>query len=335
MYSFPSTSQIRAPSPRAATTGSPPTERNARTGEFTPPGNSSRARAIMSFASTLPAVATDRYLPDWKLAMRAALLGRIRGQGDADQRRLKIIVVDDFFDSDFRDRAGREHLVDVRDAIDVVRLPWQPCLRCPSLGVDAIDHRQCRASGARFIAVCRYATLDFGQPLESLALNGLVNVVGVLRRARALLRRIGECADALELHLLQKLEKLLELLLGLTREPDDAGGADRDVGNCIAEFPDALANRPLALGPAHAREHRVRAVLDWHVEIWKYSRFSRHDFQQSVGNSRRVKIEHPDPRDRRLGNQRLEQVGQLFPIADIAPVVRQILRHQIQFARAL
>src|SRR5437870_10943051 len=38
MYSFPSTSQIRTPSPRATKKGSPPTLRNARTGELTPPG---------------------------------------------------------------------------------------------------------------------------------------------------------------------------------------------------------------------------------------------------------------------------------------------------------
>ena len=48
MYSLPSASQIRAPSPRAATIGSPPTPRNALTGEFTPPGKISRARAITS-----------------------------------------------------------------------------------------------------------------------------------------------------------------------------------------------------------------------------------------------------------------------------------------------
>src|SRR5213080_4423916 len=38
MYSFPSTSQILVPSARATTNGSPPTLRNARTGELTPPG---------------------------------------------------------------------------------------------------------------------------------------------------------------------------------------------------------------------------------------------------------------------------------------------------------
>src|SRR2546430_17300373 len=38
MYSFPSTSQIFAPAARSTKKGSPPTLRNARTGELTPPG---------------------------------------------------------------------------------------------------------------------------------------------------------------------------------------------------------------------------------------------------------------------------------------------------------
>src|SRR5581483_175842 len=38
MYSFSSASQICDPLPRTINGGSPPTDRNARTGEFTPPG---------------------------------------------------------------------------------------------------------------------------------------------------------------------------------------------------------------------------------------------------------------------------------------------------------
>src|SRR6476646_4008422 len=48
MYSFPSASQIFAPSPRSTTNGSPPTPRNARTGELTPPGKRSAARRMIS-----------------------------------------------------------------------------------------------------------------------------------------------------------------------------------------------------------------------------------------------------------------------------------------------
>src|SRR5215216_3889081 len=97
MYSLPSASQIRAPSPRAATIGSPPTPRNARTGEFTPPGNSSRARAITSADRTLSPVTADRHLLDGKLA-RNATIRRGSSERDTDHRRLEIVVVDDFFD---------------------------------------------------------------------------------------------------------------------------------------------------------------------------------------------------------------------------------------------
>src|SRR6202007_2320996 len=45
MYSFPSTSQICEPLPRSMKRGVPPTERNARTGEFTPPGMTFWARS--------------------------------------------------------------------------------------------------------------------------------------------------------------------------------------------------------------------------------------------------------------------------------------------------
>ena len=45
MYELPSTSMSREPSPRAMNLGVPPTPRNARTGEFTPPGVTFWARA--------------------------------------------------------------------------------------------------------------------------------------------------------------------------------------------------------------------------------------------------------------------------------------------------
>src|SRR5215831_16344783 len=45
MYSRPSASQIRLPSPRSMKGGVPPTARNARTGEFTPPGMVLRERS--------------------------------------------------------------------------------------------------------------------------------------------------------------------------------------------------------------------------------------------------------------------------------------------------
>src|SRR5882672_1499909 len=45
MYSRPSASQMRLPAPRSMNGGTPPTARNARTGEFTPPGMILRERS--------------------------------------------------------------------------------------------------------------------------------------------------------------------------------------------------------------------------------------------------------------------------------------------------
>src|SRR5512133_1743308 len=45
MYSLPSTSQMWAPLARPMNSGSPPTERKARTGELTPPGMDFFARS--------------------------------------------------------------------------------------------------------------------------------------------------------------------------------------------------------------------------------------------------------------------------------------------------
>src|SRR4051812_48672150 len=52
MYSLPSTSTSREPCPLATKIGSRPIERIARTGEFTPPGSTARARlnsSVLSF----------------------------------------------------------------------------------------------------------------------------------------------------------------------------------------------------------------------------------------------------------------------------------------------
>src|SRR5271168_2759679 len=48
MYSFPSASKMREPSPRAIKSGDPPTPRKARTGELTPPGINFWAQAKRS-----------------------------------------------------------------------------------------------------------------------------------------------------------------------------------------------------------------------------------------------------------------------------------------------
>src|ERR1700681_2038823 len=217
MYYFPSASQIRAPSPRAATTGSPPTPRNARTGEFTPPGKSSRARAMISADRTLATVAADRHLLDWKLAgdtLHSRSTGR---QSNANNGRLKIVVVHNFFDCHLGDRARRQRFIELSHAVDVIGLPREPRLGCPALGVASIDDRHRGAANSRLVFLRRDRALKLREPFEALPLHGLVHIIGILRSTGSFLGRIREGADSLELHLLQEFQKLVELLLGLSR----------------------------------------------------------------------------------------------------------------------
>src|SRR4051812_29679649 len=53
MYSFASRSQRYAPMPRTMVGGSPPTDLNARTGEFTPPGMTRSARSWAAWESSV------------------------------------------------------------------------------------------------------------------------------------------------------------------------------------------------------------------------------------------------------------------------------------------
>src|SRR5688500_3493359 len=100
MYSFPSASQILAPSPLAATTGSPPTPRKARTGEFTPPGNRSRDLRRIS-AERSAAIGADCRHGKIASCRPGECQGRARDAGD--ERRLEIVIIDDFDSGNVRE----------------------------------------------------------------------------------------------------------------------------------------------------------------------------------------------------------------------------------------
>src|SRR5258708_108667 len=120
MYSLPSTSQMRAPSPRSTTNGSPPTPWKARTGELTPPGKSSRARAIsacdrvVSCCSNCSVMMSSAEAPD-RGAHHGQRARRAYGRGtrhvdDAQHRGAEVHVVLDRLDHRVHDRAGLQPL---------------------------------------------------------------------------------------------------------------------------------------------------------------------------------------------------------------------------------
>src|SRR4051812_10864024 len=111
------------PSPRARTNGSPPTPRNARTGELTPPGNSSRARDMISFERfpslmRSPAEAADRS-HDGKRPR--TLWRRTRCRRDPDEGRREVDVFHDVVERDVDERPRKNRVRcagHVGDAVD-------------------------------------------------------------------------------------------------------------------------------------------------------------------------------------------------------------------------
>src|SRR6185503_6465922 len=137
MYSLPSASQIRAPSPFAATTGSPPTPRNARTGEFTPPGNNEldRRRISADRSAAIAAHGGKRQRP-------SHCQGRYhrRGYDPSNDRCPEIVIVDNFLRRDVGEFSRHKRLVDECHSVDVVGLPRKSS-DSMSILVDAIDNQ--------------------------------------------------------------------------------------------------------------------------------------------------------------------------------------------------
>src|SRR5580693_429663 len=82
MYSFSSASQMCEPLPRTINGGSPPTEPNARTGEFTPPGIMLSARCCKRRdCSTFREGVDGIEAPHFDLSSRASVLCAARDLG--------------------------------------------------------------------------------------------------------------------------------------------------------------------------------------------------------------------------------------------------------------
>ena len=101
-----------------------------------------------------------------------------------------------------------------------------------------------------------------------------------------------------ELLLLDEVEELIELVLGLAGEAHDEGGPEDGVRDRAADDLDALAGlgEPRAL---HALEHRVRAMLERHVEVGDDVREAGHRFCQPRRDAPGVGVHQADPRDLR------------------------------------
>src|SRR3954469_2799230 len=179
MYRLPSTSTISAPSPRAMKIGSRPIARMARTGEFTPPGSSARARSNSSVLS-FPALEVvgeveeaDLLELGRRVERRALVHAGVLGDGVEDRVALLLrAAVRHREDAVGPVRVGRP-LVAVRDAAE--RGHPLAVLELLALGHLPDAHAVGREAGApveedRRDAAQQLALLHAGEVLEQLGL---------------------------------------------------------------------------------------------------------------------------------------------------------------------
>src|SRR5947208_6002661 len=99
----------------------------------------------------------------------------------------------------------------------------------------------------------RDRALHLEQLLQALALHGVGDVVRVLGRAGALLGRVGEAAEPVELRLLEKGQQLPEIVVRFAGKAHQTGRADREVRN--------RPPQPAELVPQRARSEEHTSEL--------------------------------------------------------------------------
>ena len=123
-------------------------------------------------------------------------------------------------------------------------------------------------------------------------------------------------------------ERLLEVLFGLAREPDDDVGGDggvRDAGANAVEDAEELLG---PVGPPHRLEDAVGTRLQRHVQLRHDGGRLGHGVDDVVGERRRVRAREADalePVDPAGG---AEQLAERLPVAELDPVGVDVLAEQ-------
>ena len=131
----------------------------------------------------------------------------------------------------------------------------------------ALDEHLLDPADARLVALAGEPLRQLDEPLHALDLQLVRHLVGHRRGLGARARRVDERERAVVADLLDHLERLAEVVLGLAGEADDDVGAEREVGDRRAHL---LGEREIALArvrAAHRLEDPRRAGLERQVHV--------------------------------------------------------------------
>ena len=116
---------------------------------------------------------------------------------------------------------------------------------------------------------------DLDQSLEPLVLDLVGHLVGQRGRLGAVAGRVDEREGAVVAHLLDDLERLREVVLGLAREADDDVRPERDARDRGAQLVDEGEVAVAVVGAAHRLQDPARAGLQRQVDVTRRRRRTR------------------------------------------------------------
>ena len=115
-----------------------------------------------------------------------------------------------------------------------------------------------------------------------------IDPAGQIEAGRALLGRVEEHADVIELGPLDEATKLLEVRFGLARMAHDEGRAKHHVSDRAAQPFDHLVHPLATMAAPHCAEHRIGGVLKRHVDVGKNLVVAGEHIDQRISQGLRV-----------------------------------------------
>src|SRR6266850_2776583 len=160
-----------------------------------------------------------------------------------------------------------------------------------------------------------------------------VHLIGEVGRRRPAFGRAREHAEPVEARVVQERQQILERGGRLAREPDQHGGAQRDVGDRRAELADDLRHAPRRDRAPHRAQHAVVAVLHGHVHV-RHDARARELVEHALVDVRGMQVHRPDPRHPRVLAQRQQQIADVAVAGQVAPVGQRVLRDEDRLLHA-
>src|SRR5438552_11232501 len=174
---------------------------------------------------------------------------------------------------------------------------------------------------------------DVDELLDALALHVVRHLIRHRGRLGPGARRVDEGESTVEADLLDDLERLAEVVLGLTGEAHDDVRREREVGDRCPKLPDEPQVALARVRPSHRLEDAARPRLEGQVGVLAHRVAVRHRGDHVAAEVLGMRAGEPDPLDALDRVDRAEELREAR--ADVAAIRIDVLPEERDLANAL